>query len=1332
MKTYNRFRKRISVWNTFFHRASKRGFALISCVSVMSLLLVLSFGMLSLSGLETRRASGKEDRENARANARLALMMAISQLQEATGPDQVLTARAELLADRQTIAHKNWVGAWRTTYKPSEKDHAWPLIGQKTDKGNKVYAEQGTYSDLRYTVNSLNEGQWRKKLINAWLVSSPADKADPTKGLDTSYDNVLELLGKGTLGQSISRSEYLEKRVLVKKIDIEEDAAIGWWIADNSQKASVMSRESHDSENALLSSAGENLKLVKAGTAYPFETFQIAASAKRDKVFSYDSSQLTQADPAAAKRLLGRFTHDLTYDSPGLFTNTAEGGFQHDLTPLLFAKSNERIVDFSAPSKRISETNFTSEYPLIASKYHDVLAPTFSALRYWGLQKYATPNQYDMDLPVSASRVRSATNWPHNQSDGVTFESSAWSAEMPKVHPVMTDSRWHYYFSVNGKKIRTHIIPRVCLWNPYNTEMVINEMVVMMPNPFYQASGGFHFYFEKSEVDRVKKLTTDKKDTIHRWISKSAYPLPGKQFKSRLKVSGSSGLFPSRRYLAFTLLGTKLAPGECHVFSPLITSPAVSSNGVNLAPYQLDLVANNVLSSTAPQGEDHFYFDMSSSRFEIQTSSGWRSLGSSTQNKFNLRKIHDYRPETGSLSDNFPFVLKASNGAIPELGKLLVSQMHPTLQLVNNGTGGVAPSYYFSYTGSPWGSANTISGNAFGSMQAFNSAPFKDAPATHQVGSKLLWLDESTTEGNRAPLRYGTSSKTRWTRNHMAYHPATIANWNVRAQLTSRSPIAQCAEKWYLFSTGSWIIQFIPKTPQDLNDAPQLNANGTAFVKNPLGLAVNHASSPNVVLFDLPHFQHGVHSLGSFRHAMLSPYSWHPSYIVGHSLRDPNAPAETTAYTEVIKSANSSGRSHWDTHIGGYKAGFNYGASNNTNASDDLLQIGRESTTRSIHAKSLTSENDVLPYDIAYEVNQNLWDNYFLSTLPLKDDTSAFASIVPGHQSVQRNPYSETSMDNLEKDLSKDTSGLHSAFWLNAYHFKKQKAFNVNSTSVPAWTAFLSSTLEINRELQEGSPFNNGLASFARFRKPTGEADSSQLDPQDSDAWKGLRTLTKDEIDTLANAIVDEVKLRGPFISVADFVNRRLRDRDDETSKMGTLDAAIQKAELNKAFYVDPIYNTSMVVKGSDRDSEDNNQDIFKDEYIYESDGKTLTSQADTKTWGLPSFIMQSDLLEPLAPSLTVRGDTFTIRAYGEVKRDGKVTARAYIEAVVGRTPHYIQHQSIKDDTQNKYANIPTDKALKKDPVTGEITQGNLTEINEKLGRRYKVVSFRWLNKDEI
>ncbi|MGB2429464.1 MAG: hypothetical protein ACPIGG_08250, partial [Akkermansiaceae bacterium] len=76
------------------------GFALVATVSMMVLLTLVALGMLSLSTIE-QRSSG-ENEENmriARANARMALMIALGELQEAAGPDQRVTATASILGN---------------------------------------------------------------------------------------------------------------------------------------------------------------------------------------------------------------------------------------------------------------------------------------------------------------------------------------------------------------------------------------------------------------------------------------------------------------------------------------------------------------------------------------------------------------------------------------------------------------------------------------------------------------------------------------------------------------------------------------------------------------------------------------------------------------------------------------------------------------------------------------------------------------------------------------------------------------------------------------------------------------------------------------------------------------------------------------------------------------------------------------------------------------------------------------------------------------------------------------------------------------------------------
>ncbi len=121
-------------------------------------------------------------------------------------------------------------------------------------------------------------------------------------------------------------------------------------------------------------------------------------------------------------------------------------------------------------------------------------------------------------------------------------------------------------------------------------------------------------------------------------------------------------------------------------------------------------------------------------------------------------------------------------------------------------------------------------------------------------------------------------------------------------------------------------------------------------------------------------------------------------------------------------------------------------------------------------------------------------------------------------------------------------------------------AFNVNCTSVVAWKAFLTSVRD--QELLD--------ATGAKQKKnlpfgTLGYAVKSATSGSEGD-WNGFRDLSDTEMDGLANAIVTEVKARGPFLNMADFVNRRPSSTDASQRALGALQAAIDKSGLNNRY----------------------------------------------------------------------------------------------------------------------------------------------------------------------
>ncbi len=344
--------------------------------------------------------------------------------------------------------------------------------------------------------------------------------------------------------------------------------------------------------------------------------------------------------------------------------------------------------------------------------------------------------------------------------------------------------------------------------------------------------------------------------------------------------------------------------------------------------------------------------------------------------------------------------------------------------------------------------------------------------------------------------------------------------------------------------------------------------------------------------------------------------------------------------------------------------------------------------------------------DHAWLANNTLWDGYFLSTLspqtgpvlssrPLASVAEDFFNGTKPLLNPRMVPAGNTSPAETVQELLDDDGYLKSAA-----HLMIDGAFNVNSTSVNAWIAFLSS---MNKETVEYWHVADGAAQAARGEKKEASNPFSRMrragGPPVEDApalqgrharWTGMRTLEKEQIEELATHIVQEIKNRGPFLSLAEFVNRQ-PGSDREMAREGLLQKAIDlTTSINEDFANDSVIITT---------------DMLADRgYPFP---EALTGMSAT---GAPGYLTQGDILSALGSVVTVRSDTFRIRAYGEaVDKDGKVLARAWCEAVVQRLPEFV-------DPEDAPETLPAD----------------LNPVNETFGRRFQVTGFRWLGQDEV
>jgi hypothetical protein len=263
----------------------------------------------------------------------------------------------------------------------------------------------------------------------------------------------------------------------------------------------------------------------------------------------------------------------------------------------------------------------------------------------------------------------------------------------------------------------------------------------------------------------------------------------------------------------------------------------------------------------------------------------------------------------------------------------------------------------------------------------------------------------------------------------------------------------------------------------------------------------------------------------------------------------------------------------------------------------------------------------------------------------------------------------------------------------------QQGAFNINSTSVPAWKAMLAaihdadaihvqSTTGLLAPLQATTQLETRIS---RFRLPASQSAADGAVARDA-YWLGAREYSDAQLQTLAENIVRQVRLRGPFLSLAEFVNRRLGT--DETAQRGALQQAIDDSDLNA-----PVAQAALA--GPEISAEA----VASYGYANPAAGAGASDQ------GAPGYLTQADLLNVLGNAATARSDTFTIRAYGEAHDDaGNPAASTVCEAVFQRLPDYVD---------------PADPAA---TPPAALT----SPVNRSHGRKFKLLAFRWLAPGEI
>ena len=317
--------------------ARNEGFAIVIALSLMSVVLLMLVTLTALARVESQAAQIHQKNLLAKENARLGLMIALGNLQRYAGPDQRVTARAEILGeDNFHIKKSKWTGVWDD----ENKLLAWlgsgidPISADlgNTDIAVKLVDETSAGAEEEQHVWApLEELERGSKFLGsfAYYVSDESVKVSVGKkdvianALDDPSSLGLEAIETKRLAQASAGRPRTEIIFPELQTLLATDRTRQVWVENE--------------ENSIAS------RVEKSASAWNFDLIE---------EFQLNSANEAAGSTSYSADVLEANYHNLTFLSKGLLVDTKQGGLKRDLSddtvsdPLAPFALNKSLFDF--------------------------------------------------------------------------------------------------------------------------------------------------------------------------------------------------------------------------------------------------------------------------------------------------------------------------------------------------------------------------------------------------------------------------------------------------------------------------------------------------------------------------------------------------------------------------------------------------------------------------------------------------------------------------------------------------------------------------------------------------------------------------------------------------------------------------------------------------------------------------------------------------------------------------------------------------------------------------------------------------------------------------
>lgn len=1261
--------KKISLPQRTKRPQKRRGFALIATLTLMMLLAMIATALMATAASQNRIALQSVLQAEARQQALIGLDAAIGELQAELGPDQRVSANSGVISENEGSTPQHILGVW----------NSWdgPIYGNGLTGITKGKI-QATYS------------QGRAPMFRKWLISSKdANAARNMKAVSNLCSRHpgqrICMVGEGTLGKTLNARHWVYADLLTMPSTGKNKACFAWWVGGENQKAKISVQDPEETDDpieVLHATWNTPAPMVVDNSQLDFVPRTIEKPAK---ILTINSLPLLGS---ASQSGGAPYFYDITTSSYSLPVNVSTGGLKRDLCLLLnketlkgteYARRNDQdcpLADNPEIPKGTATKMPIGSWQNLFSYYNcwpdgsSSTSDNFTARLIGSVDNAYTRlsgSTFDLENGNYHSDPNVRTGTTEYDSRSAMEEGSKYSgyARTPVMLAFMnnfglvteiTDQK-----TTDGKdslcKLKMCFAPMFLWWNPYNVPMRI-------------ASDKLWARSVPCNTMWLQTYAVNQSGTWnYAWRVYGMKENDGGMENQDLDGFGAdNGEFFKRN-----LDGNEeivFQPGEVLFFSPGKARATEDYSKLQANPW---VVGYNP--SAVAGYKSHFYKKNGES-----TGAGVASITNINAGKFELGVRFGINANGGTYnSDSWHFA--------PQRRECVT---------INAGYGGIGPK-----------------------GQDKNANKYATSPQRMLLG----WYNPDELSDKQATICDKNSGESVWTADgsqsdpNVPYYVASVGvvakSGNPAVDNRMFPGIDYRTKLWQHSSPALWGGMIFNPTDQQrqyhpyqlavlkvsagMDMCPMDNIGNNGF----LGITSDGEQVSYASVNELP-----VHP--PFSLAGLSGMRLQPGWYDG----DEYSGGADNRYRATARFR----RMQYQSGVPGVGIGNSF--------ADPCLPAGDVYQFHDISPAGVKLGMNERMFSDFFDhgllVNDAMWDAWFMSSVSDMPDKSGtikaqdvLEKFVSGKKELPVARYKKTATP--YKDDQVINRIMSSDGWKHiAQYLMIDGGFNVNSTSVEAWTAVLQGLAR--RKLVAGEESRLTLVEndkkddqvlFSRFMLSTTDksVDStggySMMQGSTTfrnngmlSAWSEVRMLEPESIRRLAEEMVKQVRKRGPFLSMSDFINRRLDGAGGEAAMKGALQAAIDATDINRDFQ-------DIMVKP-----------IRGDYYSFpEAEEGSMYTAA-------PGYLIQSDVLASLGNILTVRDDTFTVRSYGCVKNPANaILAQAWCEAVVQRTMDYV------DPT-----NSPADAEYNPD---GSKAKG-LSDLNKVLGRQFRVVSFKWLDLWDI